>query len=225
MSRVLRSELFCIFRNIRFYVYLAAILIIQALFCIFAKEAHEGFFIFVPILLSIVVTFDIAHKDFKLGTMKNIVGSGIRMESVYLGKLFASLISSLIIFLVYVLSLCLGALALGSFANLNVALELVSIIPYLGQIAVVFFVCSIVTSGAFCIIIAIAYMIGLPIALEVINNDVIKAIRPYELNAISNEIVKSGFTSELWLHMLVALVLVAVISVLGRYLFTKHSIK
>lgn len=250
MNDVLKAEFYYLFKNIRYYVFVGIVLAGNILSVLIQNPEIKQIinavmsivsFVFVAILL-----LEFTHKDFVNKTMKNYVGTGVNLKKVYFVKLIVCLSA---VFVIMLISAAFREVSNASTTatgyNFNVIVFILNLLLNLFQASVVFFICSLIRSGAFAVIVSLVYYIILPPAIGVIinmiENDVVKNIvnqiqenlSSTLMNRLSNislngmEITQNIpiVSPELIVHFVVCTVVVVAITILGSYLYSLREVK
>lgn len=240
MKNLLKAEFYYLYKNIRYYVFVALIILGNLSSIIFKQNvisliANFAVFVFAAILL-----LEFSHKDFKYKTMKNYIGSGQSLIKVYFAKLIVCLVA---IFILMFFQRCLGTTSdivcnSKEISDINYIAIALSMFINLLRCTVIFCICSLISSGSLSIVVSLIYVLIIPIVKSFIKNDVLQAIDPFMLDSIENSIngqAMNGleitqdlpviFDANFFLHLGVAICVVAVINIIGCYVFSRREVK
>lgn len=239
MKNILSAEFYYLLKNIRYYIFIVLVAAGHVAGIIMNNTLITAVMQLVTIVFCAILVLEFSHKDFKNKTMKNYVGCGIPLSKVYFSKLIVCLVAVTIILLI---SNSLNEIAkivcdTNIPASFSISKFIVSLFVYIVEIIVVFFFCSFIRSGVLSILVAVLYTCVAPFAINMIQNDIIAAIRPYFSFNILQELegtdmlgaaiegAATGVTPELLMHMGVSILIAIALSCLGAFLYSKREVK
>lgn len=235
MKNIVSIELFKIFKRPAFYVVALLTIISSALSVAFTEGATafsamqmnaENVSLFIAILMVIIVTNDRSE-----GTEKNIIGSGLNRNDVYVGKMVAGFIVSIILYVIALLTHIVvggvvgGAGAFESIILTSLAISFVEIAIYSVLIT---FIATIIPSNGFATAMSMVAVFGLPMLsglMKMSGNQILTTISNFEMSSIASSIVKTGVDGMVVIQILVLLVVVALLAVAGGVISSKREIR
>lgn len=253
MKNLLKAEFYYLFKNIRYYVFIA--LVAAGYIATFISKISflPPIMTLVSIVFCAIIILEFSHKDFTHKTMKNYVGCGTPLWKVYFAKYIICLAAIAILIIMSSILTPFAEVVCGSKTMSQLSFEyiLVGIIVELIQATVVFFFCSFIRSGVLSILIAILYTVIAPFVLSFAKNanDIVAAIYPYLSFSIQEQMTKTDtasllstamtdpnmadqltasaahLTPEIFLHLCVPIVVAIALTCLGSFLYSLREVK
>ena len=175
MRRFLKAELETIFRKPKLYVLLIVMLggftlgaMIDIFFIKSGSMMGEVFILAFYAICAIILVADITHKEYKYGTMKNLIGCGFTRANIYIGKYITTMIVTLIFILFEKVVKWLYCLSRGTFdSNVFLSSDLMDILRQLFMFSLIFVICMIIASDSVSLVVSMLYGLILPLVMTI----------------------------------------------------------
>lgn len=173
MRRFLRAELATVFRKPKLYVLLLVTLFGFGLgvlidFFVIKSGSTAGQILIEMFyaICAIILVADITHKEYKFGTMKNLVGCGFTRTNIFVGKYITTMIVSLI----FIMFEKIVKWAYCTFKGDVVFLvaDIMDIIRQFFMFSLIFVICMLIVSDSISLVMSMLYGVILPMAIPLI---------------------------------------------------------
>ena len=172
MRRFLKAELGTIFRKPKLYVLLLIMLggfglgaIIDAQFLNNGSAAGQLFIQIFYAICAIILVADITHKEYKYGTMKNLIGCGFTRTTIYVGKYITTMIVSTVFILFEKLVKWGYCYIKGDFDSVYMSSDLMDICRQFFLFSLIFVICMVIVSDSISLVISMMYGLVLQVVI------------------------------------------------------------